>query len=71
MEVVEDFGSIPHKAVSFVVERDKEVQERNDQKMPKTLPCYSGGRLQGRSTKEKGREQKEEEEDSREKSSQE
>ena len=34
MEVVEDFESRTHKAVSFVVERDKEVQEWNEQKMP-------------------------------------
>ena len=61
-ELVEDFGLRPHKAVSFVVERDKEVQEWNEQKLPKPLPRYSGGR----STKEKGREEEEEEEDSRE-----
>ena len=66
MEVVEDFEWRPHKAVSFVVERDKEVQEWNEQKMPKALPGYGGGRLPGRSTKEKGREEEEEEEDSRE-----
>ena len=29
----------------------------NEQKLPKVLPCYSGGRLPGRSTKEKGREE--------------
>ena len=34
--------------------------------MPKALPGYCGGRLPGRSTKEKGREEQEEEEDSRE-----
>ena len=27
MKVVEDFESRPHKAVSFVVERDKEMEE--------------------------------------------
>ena len=27
MEVVEDFESRPHRAVSFVIEREKEVQE--------------------------------------------
>ena len=37
MKVVEDFESRPHKAVSFVVERDKEVQEWSVQKMPKAL----------------------------------
>ena len=63
MEVVEDFESRPHNAVSSVVERDKEVQEWNEQKIPKALPGHSGGRLPRRSTKEKGRE---DEEDSRE-----
>ena len=56
----------PHKAVSFVVERDKEVQEWNEQTMPKAVPGYTGGRLPGRNTKERGREEEEEEEDSRE-----
>ena len=27
MEVVEEIESIPHKSISFVVERDKEIQE--------------------------------------------
>ena len=49
------FESRPHEAVSFVVERDKEVQEWNEQKMPKALPGYGVVRLPGRSTKEKGR----------------
>ena len=31
----------PHKAVSLVVEREKEVQEWNEQKLPKALPGYS------------------------------
>ena len=57
MKVVEDFESRPHKAVSFVVEREKEVLEWNEQKLPKVLPGYSGGRLPGRSTKEAGREE--------------
>ena len=57
MEVVEDFESRPHKAVSFLVEREKEMQEWNEQKLPKVLPGYSGGKLPGRSTEEKGREE--------------
>ena len=57
MEVVEDFESRPHKAVSFLVESEKEMQEWNEQKMPTALPGYSGGRLPGRNTKEKGREE--------------
>ena len=63
MKVVEDFESRPHNAVSFVVEREKEVQEWNEQKMPKALPGYSAGNLPRRSTKARGREDKEEEED--------
>ena len=54
MKLVEDFESRPRKAVSFVVERGKERQEWNEQKLPKALPGYSGGRLPGRTTKEKG-----------------
>ena len=42
---VEDFESRPHKAVSFQVESDKEMQEWNEQNLPKVLPGYSGGRL--------------------------
>ena len=52
MEVVEDFESRPHQAVSFVVKREKEIKEWNEQKLPKVLPGYSGGRLPGRITKE-------------------
>ena len=43
MKVVEDFESRPHKAVIFVVERGKERQEWNEQKLPKVPPGYSGG----------------------------
>ena len=57
MKVVEDFESRTHKAVSFVVERGKETQEGNEQKLPKVLPGYSGARLPGRNIKEKGREE--------------
>ena len=67
MKVVEVFESRPHNAVSFVVERGKEVQEWNEQKLPGALPDYSGGRLPGRSTKEKGREEGEADEDGGEK----
>ena len=35
MEVVEDFESRPHKVVSFVVKREKEIQGWNEQKLPK------------------------------------
>ena len=57
VKVVEHFESRPHEAVSFLVERDKEVQVWNEQKMPKALPGYSGGKLPGRSTKEGGRDE--------------
>ena len=63
MIVVEDFKSRPHKAVLFVVEREKEIPEWNEQKLPKVLPSYSEGRLPGRSAKERGREEEEEEEE--------
>ena len=54
--MVEDVESRPHRAVPFVVEREKEVQEWNEQKLPKVLPGFCGGRLPGRSSEEKGRE---------------
>ena len=58
MEVVEDFESRSHKAVSFVVvRREKEMKEWTKQKLREVLPGYSGGKLPGRSTKEKGREE--------------
>ena len=57
VEVMEDFESRPHEAVSFVVEREKEMREWSGQKLPKVLPGYSGGRLPGRSTKEKGKQE--------------
>ena len=33
--MVEDFESRPHKAVSFVVAREKEIQEWNEQNLTK------------------------------------
>ena len=63
MEVVEDFESRPHQAVSFVVRREQERKERCERKLPKVLPGCSGGKLPGRSTKEKGREEGEVDED--------
>ena len=60
LKVIEDLESRPHKAVTFLVELGKERQEWNEQKMPKALPGYSGGRLPERSTEEKGREEGEE-----------
>ena len=56
MVVVEDFESRPHEAVSFVVRRENEKKEGNEQKLPRALLGYSGGRLPGRNTKERGRE---------------
>ena len=35
MKVVEDFESRPPKAVFFVVEREKETQEWNEQELPR------------------------------------
>ena len=62
MKVLQDFESGPHKAVSFLVEREKQIQEWNEQKLPKVLPGYSGRRLPGRSTKEAGKEKGKEKE---------
>ena len=64
MKVWKTFESRPHNAVSFVVEREreKEIQDWNEQKMPKVLPGYSGVKLPGRSSeagKEEGEEQEE------------
>ena len=49
-----------------MVERDKEVQVWREQRMPKALPGFSGGKLQGRSKEEKGKEEENEEEESQE-----
>ena len=46
-----------------MVRREKEIKEWNEQKLPKVLPGYSGGTLPRRSTKEKGREEGEVDED--------
>ena len=55
MKVLEDFES--------VVERDKEIQEWNEQNLPKVLPGYSGRRLPGRSTAEACEEEEKEKEE--------
>ena len=36
----------PHKTVTFLVERDMEIQDVREWKMPNTLPGYSGGKCQ-------------------------
>ena len=64
--MIEGFESRPHKAVSFVVVRDKELQGWNEQKMPDALHGCSGGRLPGRSTKGRSSEEEEAEEECRE-----
>ena len=53
--------------MSFGVKREKEIQEWTEQKLPKVLPGYSGGSLPGRSAKERGRGEEEEDETSKEK----
>ena len=40
MEVVEDFESRPHQAITFVVEGEKEIQEWREQHMLKDLPGF-------------------------------
>ena len=65
MEVVEDLESRP-LAVTFVVERDSEIQEVREFKSPEALPDYSRGKMPGRSKAEGGkrrRRRKEEEEE--------
>ena len=54
MKLVEDFESMPHKAVSFVVERDKEEKEWEEQRMPIAMLGFTGGRLPGRKFAGKG-----------------
>ena len=41
MEVVEDFESRPHKVVTFLVDRDEEIQEVRELKVPKASPATS------------------------------
>ena len=52
-----------HIKPSLLWSKEKEIKEWNEQKLPKVLPGYSGGRLQGRSTKETGKEEGEVNED--------
>ena len=59
-----DYKSGPYRA--FVCQREKEIQEWNEQKLSEVLPGFSGGGLPGRSTKEAGREEEEEKEKSEE-----
>ena len=63
MEVVEDFESRPHKALSYCGKKIEGDKGMKLQKLPKVLPGCSGGRLPGRSTKEKGKEEGELNED--------
>ena len=44
MEVGEDFESKAHNAVTFRMERDKEIQEVREVKIPEALPGFSGGK---------------------------
>ena len=39
---VEDFESRPHKPITFLVERVKELQVVQEMKMPRALPGYRG-----------------------------
>ena len=52
MEEVEDVETRPHKAVSFVVEKDKEVQEWEEEEMPKGVK-FCGQRVEKRKNKMK------------------
>ena len=44
-EKTEKIVSWPHKAVSFVIGRDKEVQEWKEQQMPKAVLGFSQGEV--------------------------
>ena len=44
----------PHKAVSFVVEGDKEVQAWHEQGMPKAPPGFSGEKAARNKERKKG-----------------
>ena len=61
----DDVGSKPRKAVIFLMEMDKEIQEKREMKMSKALSGFSGCRMSGRSNAEGGKEGKEEEDEGR------
>ena len=56
MEVVEDFESGPHEAVTLLLKRDKETQEVRELSAPTALPGYSCRTLPGRIKAEGGQE---------------
>ena len=66
MDVVGDFESRPHNAVSFVVDRDREFQVWREPKVFKAVPGFSGEMLRGRSKGGKGKEEEDEEEENQE-----
>ena len=66
MEVMEDFESRPLKAVSFLVESEKELLGRNEQKLAEGAAWFSGGRLPGKEHERKRREEGGQDEDSEE-----
>ena len=55
MDVVEEIESRPHKAIAFLVGRDKEIREGRELKMPETSPGYRGGKMPGRSGRRRKR----------------
>ena len=59
---MEDFESRPRKAITLLVDRDKEIQEGRELKMPRALPGFNGGKMAGRS-KAEGEEVSEEEDE--------
>ena len=63
MEMVDNFDSRPHKAVTFLVERNQKFQVWREQKMPRAQSGSSGGKLPRRSKVEKREEEEAEEED--------
>ena len=67
MEVVEDFESRPHKAVTFLVERDKAFVVWREQKCRKFYQDTAVGSCQDEAKVEEGREESEEEEENQKK----
>ena len=63
MEVVEDFESRPHQAVTFLVEREKEIQEVRELKMSEALLGFSGDKMPSRSNAEGGKEENDDEDE--------
>ena len=65
MEVVKDFESRMHKAVTFQVDRDKDLQEVRVVNLSETLSGFRGGQMPGASKVAGGEEEGQEEDEVR------